>query len=174
MMERLAGRALAILGIVVALGCVAVMVMSSVKLQSLRREETQIRAKLEQQNLIQPLQAELKRLSQDRPPEWLEAPKSEPLDSKQLPRLPELFRKPADEAGLEFGELVADVKTLSVDGRQQMAFTVTVTGESSGFHRYLISICQMPFIAELRQVKLHRPEPGRMQLTVSAILSLKG
>jgi hypothetical protein len=142
-------------------------------MQKIRQEVETLDIKLQQQKLMQPLQAELTKLVQDRPPDWLDVPQRAPLDSSLLPKLPELLRKPAQDANIEFVDLHSDVKTLSSDGYTRMAFTATVRGSSSGFHRFLISLCQLPYLAELRQVKVSRPKPGGMQMTISAILSLK-
>jgi hypothetical protein len=143
----------------------------------LRHVEAEIRTyqnQLLEQEMAKPLKGELDRMIVQQQPNGLEAPTRTPLRSADLPRLPEIFRAPAREAGLELVQLSPDVQTLSIDEYRHLTVSATVSGNCKNFHPYLISVCKLPFLTELRQVAIRRTGPGEVQMVVTALLDVEG
>lgn len=172
-MNRLFTRIMLALGVALVIVCIAFLVPLCLRLNQVESQIKGCQSMLRDQELLKPLQTELARVTLQQLPEGLEAPVRSPLRSADLPTLPEIFRVPADQAGLTLVQLSPDVETLPRDAYRQLEVTVTVTGTCSGFHRYLLSLCRLPFLAGLREVTVRRTEPDSVQMVVSAMLSVK-
>ena len=173
-MSRTLTRILLALGLTLVAVSVTFLVPLCLRLRHVEAVIKGYRTPLLEQSVVQPLQAELAKLSTQEPPAGLEAPVRAPLRSADLPSLPEIFRAPALQAGLTLVQLSTDVQGLPLDSYRQLAVTVTVDGRCSGFHDYLLSLCRLPFLAELRRVTIRRTEPDHVQMVVSAMLSVQG
>ncbi len=172
-MNRLYTRIILALGASLVIASVAFLVPLCLRLRQVESEIKDYQATLRDQEMIRPLQAELARIAVQQLPEGLETKTRAPLRSRELGSLPELFREPARRAGLTLDQISPDVQALPLDGYRQMAVTVTVSGPCSGFHHYLLSLCRLPCLAELRRVTIRRTTPDHVQMVVSAMLSVQ-
>lgn len=173
-MNRALTRILLALGLTLVAVSVTFLVPLCLRLRHVEAEITDYQRALLEQEVVQPLQAELTKLNTQQPPAGLAAPVRAPLRSADLPGLPEIFQAPARQAGLTLVQLSTDVQGLPLDSYRQLAVTVTVDGACSGFHDYLLRLCRLPFLAELRRVTIRRAGPNQVQMTISAMLSVQG
>lgn len=172
-MNRLFTRIILALGASLVIASVAFLIPLGLRLRQVEGEIRDYQSDLRDQEMIRPLQAELARIAVQQLPEGLETTVRTPLRSTDLGTLPEIFREPAREAGLTLDQITPDVQALPLDAYRQMSVTVAVSGPCSGFHRYLLSLCRLPCLAELRRVTIRRTEPDHVQMIVSAMLSVQ-
>jgi len=173
-MNRLVTRITLATGLALVIVSGAFLLPMVLRLRQVEKEIRNFQGLLLEQEMVKPLKTELDRLILQRQPKELEAPVRAPLRSAELPRLPDIFLAPARETGLELVRLSPDVQALSLDGYRHLTVSVTVAGTSGNLHPYLLSLCRLPFLDELRQVTIRRSGPGQVQMTVTAMLSVQG
>lgn len=172
-MNRLLTRIMLVLGLAMVVVAGAFLLPLTLRLRHVENEIKGFQDQLLEQEMVKPLKTELDRIILQQAPNGLAAPARAPLRSAELPRLPELFQTPAREAGLELVQMSPDVQTLASEGYRQLIVSATVSGDCSRFHPYLVSVCRMPFLAELRQVAIRRTGPGRVEMVVTIMLSVQ-
>ena len=172
-MNRLLTRLMLALGLALAVVIGAFLLPLTLRLRSVENEIKSYQDHLLEQEMVKPLKTELDRIIMQQAPSGLETPARTPLRSAELPRLPELFQQPARAAGLELVQLSPDVQTLASEDYRQLIVSATVSGNCSQFHSYLVAVCRMPFLAELRQVAVRRTGPGSVQMVVTVMLSVQ-
>ena len=97
-MNRTLTRILLALGLTLVAVSITFLVPLCLRLRHVEAEIRDHRTSLLEQKVVQPLQAELSRLTAQHAPAGLEAPVRAPLRSADLPGLPEIFRAPARQA----------------------------------------------------------------------------
>jgi Tfp pilus assembly protein PilO len=152
--------------------CVAFLVPVAMRLSQVNGQIEDYQTDLREQGLVKPLQDTLFQLTATEPEQGLAAPIRRPLPSEKLRRLPDLFGAPAKENGLALVRLSPDVGELPKHGYLQLPLQVTVRGTCSSFQRYLVAICRLPFLAELRQVDIRRTSENTVEMTISATLNI--
>lgn len=169
-MNRMLTRIMLVVGLGLVLASGAFLLPILLRLRQVESEIKDYQGQLREQEMVKPLRADLDRIILQRQPEGLEAPVRAPMRSAELPSLADLFLEPARQAELKIVQISPDVQTLTKDGYRQLDVTVTVTGDFQNFHPYLISICRLPALAELRRVAIRRVGPEDVQMTVFATL----
>lgn len=172
-MNRLVTRIMLALGLAMVVIVGAFLLPLTLRLRGVENEIKGYQSHLLEQEMVKPLKGELDRMILQQAPNGLEAPARAPLRSAELPRLPELFQTPARAAGLELVQLSPDVQTLVSGGYRHLTVSATVAGDCSRFHPYLVSVCRLPFLAELRQIAIRRTGPGKVEMMVTVMLSVQ-
>jgi hypothetical protein len=173
-MRKLGNRITVVLGLCLIVACIGFLVPQCVELARVEQDIRESQALRQRQKAIEPLEADLLRLASQKPEKGLEAPVRAPLEAGKLPRLPELFETPARRTGLALVRLDSNVEGLSSAGYRELDIELTVGGPCSGFQRYLVELCRLPFLAELRHVTIRRTGADSAQMTVAATLSVRG
>jgi len=173
-MKTMGNRIALALGFCLILACIGFLVPQCMELARIERDIRHSEALRHRQKTVEPLEAELLRLVAQAPEQGLEAPVRAPLAAGKLRSLSELFETPARRMGLALIELDSDVAGLPSAGYRELDIELTVGGSCSGFQRYLVELCRLPFLAELRHVTIRRTEADTVQMTVAATLSVRG
>ena len=170
-MRGIGNRIVLAVGAVLCLLCVGLLVPQWLELGRIERDIRRSEALRHEQEMIEPLDLHLTRLLQTSEGA-LTAPARVPLSPERLRALPELFGEPARQLGLAVVELRPNVETLSERGYRELGVGVTVAGGCGAFQKYLVDVCRMASLKELKQVTIRRRSPGNLEMTVDVSLQM--
>lgn len=141
------------------------------RLRQLGREAAELGDQARQSELLAGFLDQLRQQSDSMAGNGLPLPQHSPLPSERLPQLEEVFRGPAEVAGVELAQVKIDVGSLGGDYRQLLV-EVDVSGTQSAVRAYLLEICRVPCLRRLESVSLKRVDESRLQMVVGLVLDL--
>jgi Tfp pilus assembly protein PilO len=141
------------------------------RLRQLHREAAELGEQARQSELLAGFLEQLRRQGDGMASSGLPLPEHRPLPPDRLPHLEEVFRGPADAAGVEVSQFSVDAESLSGDYRQLLV-EVAVIGTQSSVRAYLLEICRVSCLLRLDSVSLKRLDESRLQMVVGLVLDL--
>jgi hypothetical protein len=120
----------------------------------------ELKAKIESQNIFQPLFQELFKKIQFKQPEGLTFPKPAKLSQEDAGKISPILQKIAVQNNLKIEEIVPDVDS-SIDGSMYLMINITMLGELIQLREFLFQLGGIPYLAHIEQIQIQTVEGAK-------------